>query len=316
MSNVSDKGLFPADEERIAMSNIKIALCQFGLRDMSSFQELEDHILAQCREAMSSGPDVVVFPEFLTIGLLAMAGRDLMYADLGRAMADLVSPFTIRYETLFSEFARENGILIAGGSHWSVFEDDGRAYNAAYLFYPDGRIKRQKKNHLFPGETDWGTVPYDGLEVFDTQRGRIGLMTCYDSEFPEVARHYMLEGAELLLCPSATYTRRGFYRVRRCCAARAVENQIYVAECHHVGALSVPVDQPFTGFGRSAILCPIDDQTMVDDGVLIEADNGEEETVIVGEVDTQMLNRSRTLSEATILRDRRGETYQEHYRLF
>jgi len=89
-------------------------------------------------------------------------------------------------------------------------------------------------------------------------------------------------------------------------AARAVENQIYVAECHQVGALSVPLDQPFTGFGRSAILCPIDDQTMVDDGIMVEAQEGEDESVIVGEVDLELLHRSRNSSEATILKDRRG----------
>jgi len=80
--------------------------------------------------------------------------------------------------------------------------------------------------------------------------------------------------------------------------------------------LSVPVDQPFTGFGRSAILCPIDEQTMADDGVMAEAADGEKETVIVGEIDLEVLDRSRTISEATVLKDRRGETYQKSYHLF
>lgn len=104
--------------------------------------------------------------------------------------------------------------------------------------------------------------------------------------------------------------------MRRCCAARAVENQIYVAECHHVGSLSVPVDQVFTGFGRSAILCPIDDQTMVDDGIMVEAKDGEKETVIVDEVDLEVLYRSRAVSEATVLKDRREKTYEKYYHLF
>lgn len=297
------------------MSRVKIALCQFGLQDANSFKELENHIIEQCRKAISEGPDIVLFPELLTIGLLAMAGPNLTYENLGRAMVESVAAFTPRYEAIFTDLARENGVLIAGGSHWIIDKKEGKGYNTAHLFYPDGRIERQRKNHLFPGETDWGTVPFDGLSVFDTPKARIGLMTCYDSEFPEVARHHMLKGAEILLCPSATYTRRGFYRVRRCCAARAVEDQIYVAECHQVGSLSVPVDQPFTGFGRSAILCPIDDQSMVDDGIMVEAGEGEEETVIVGEVDLEVLDRSRNSSEATILRDRRPETYKKHYQL-
>ena len=297
------------------MPKVRIAICQFGLRDADSFEDFETHIIGECQKAIAKDPDIILFPELLTIGLLAMSGPSLTYKGLGSAMVEYVAAFTPRYESIFSDMARENDVLIAGGSHWTIDETDGKGYNTAYLFYPDGRIERQKKNHLFPGENDWGTVSFDGLTVFDTPKARIGLMTCYDSEFPEVARHFMLKGAEILLCPSATYTKRGFYRVRRCCAARAVEDQIYVAECHQVGALSVPLDQPFTGFGRSAILCPIDDQTMIDDGIMVEAQDGEDETVIVGEVDLEMLDRSRNSSEATILKDRRGETYKNCYQL-
>jgi predicted amidohydrolase len=193
--------------------------------------------------------------------------------------------------------------------------EEGPAFNAAHIFFPDGRIEKQKKNHLFPGETDWGTSTYDGLEVFQAPKVKIGIMTCYDAEFPEVARHFMLNGAELILCPSATYTERGFNRVRNCCLARAVENQIYVAECHGAGTLSVPIDLPFTGFGKSCILCPVDDRTMVSNGILVEANVADGELVLVGEIDLDILHQSRESSEATILKDRRPETYKEHYTL-
>jgi len=189
-------------------------------------------------------------------------------------------------------------------------------YNTAHIFFPDCSIQRQRKNHLFPRETDWGTATFDGLETFKVGPATVGVMTCYDSEFPEVGRHFMLSGAQILLCPSDTYTERGFYRVRRCCAARAVENQVYVVECHLVGGLSVPVDHPFTGYGRSSILAPIDEHCGTNDGVLYEADSGENELVLQGEVDLEALARSRQSSEATILKDRRPGTYQACYRLF
>ncbi len=297
------------------MSRVKIALCQFGLRDTYSFQELENHLREQCQIAISKDPHIILFPEFVTFGLLAMAGPVLTYKDLHKAMVDCLASFTPTYETIFSEMARQNGVIIAGGSHWIMENKEGPGFNTAHLFSPDGRIQRQKKNHLFPGEADWGTATFDGLSVFETPKVKIGPMTCYDAEFPEVARHLMLSGAKILLCPSATYTKRGFYRVRRCCAARAVENQVYVAECHQVGALSVPNDRPFTAFGRSAILCPIDDQTMVDDGILVEATASDKEMVVVGEVDIEALERSRQSSEATILNDRRPETYRKCYKI-
>ncbi|MBW1780926.1 MAG: hypothetical protein JRL30_09330 [Deltaproteobacteria bacterium] len=181
------------------MSRVKIALCQFGLKDMRSYEEFENHIISQCDQAISQGPDIILFPELLTLSLLAMAGPDLSYDDVGRAMVEFVDPFTPRYEAVFSNLAKENNVVIAGGSHWTIDKNDGKGYNTAHLFYPDGHIGRQKKNHLFPGETDWGTVTFDGLTAFNTPKTRVGIMTCYDAEFPEVGRHYMLEGAEVLL---------------------------------------------------------------------------------------------------------------------
>jgi len=295
------------------MSKFRLAICQFGLRDTTSYEEMQQHLLEQCEAALQSRPDLVLFPEFTTFGLLAMGGSDLKYKDLSRAVREHLAAFTSTYESLFSKLARESGTVIAGGSHWIQPDPGGPGYNTAHLFFPDGRIERQKKNHLFPGETDWGTATFDGLAIYDIGPAKVGLMTCYDSEFPEVGRHFMLAGANIVLCPSATYTERGFYRVRRCCAARAVENQFYVVECHQVGALSVPVDQVFTGFGRSAILCPIDDKTGVNDGVLLEAQAGDREMVIHGEVDLDILQASRESSEATILKDRRPESYKSCY---
>lgn len=296
------------------MGKFRIAMCQFELRATHSFDEMEHRLRRQCEIAMTHEPDLIMFPEFVTFGLLGMADAGLQYRDLKSALLQFVAPFTQLYESVFMDLSRRAGSIIAAGSHW-LLEENGSAYNVAHLFFPDGRIERQKKNHLFPGETDWGTSPYNGLQVFDISKARIGLMTCYDSEFPEVGRHFMLNGAQILLCPSATYTQRGFYRIRRCCAARAVENQVYVVECHQVGALTVPIDRPFTAFGASAILCPIDDKTMVTDGVVIEAEAGDKEAVIVGEVDLGILVQSREASEATIIRDRRPEAYKNSYNL-
>ncbi len=257
------------------MPKLKIAMCQFGLREAKSHDEMAAHLKCLCETALAAGPDLVLFPELTTIGLLSMAGPKLTYSELGKAFQEYISPFTPIYESLFSELARRSGATIVGGSHWVQNRRDEPGYNTAHMFFPSGRIERQQKNHLFPGE-----------------------------------------GAGILLCPSATYTERGYYRIRRCCASRAVENQIVVVECHQVGSMTIPVDRPFTCYGRSAILCPIDEQTGVVDGVVVEADSGESEMVVFGEVDLDVLEKSRRCSEATILLDRRPETYQRHYRLF
>jgi predicted amidohydrolase len=79
--------------------------------------------------------------------------------------------------------------------------------------------------------------------------------------------------------------------------------------------MTLPTDEPITAFGRSAILCPIDDQIKVNDGIIVEADSCQEERVVVGEVDLEALERSRQSSEATILKDRRPEMYEKYYKL-
>jgi predicted amidohydrolase len=297
-------------------SRVRIALSQFGVRDTLSYQEMEDHLREQCEVALKHRPDIIVFPEYVTFNLFAMAGSMLMEKDRHQALVQYISPFTTAYESIFSALARRNGTVIAGGSHWTLDEKKDKGFNMAYLFLPDGRIEIQKKNHLYPGEVDFGTAPFDGLSVFETPVAKVGLMTCYDAEFPETARHLMHKGAQILLCPTATNTERGFYRVRRCCAARAIENQVYVVECHSVGSLTVPIDKPFTAYGRSAILSPIDDQTQVNNGIIVEAPDGDREAVVVAEVDLDVLDRSRQFSEATLLKDRRSEMYKKNYQLF
>ncbi|KAA2281357.1 acyltransferase, partial [Clostridioides difficile] len=103
---------------------------------------------------------------------------------------------------------------------------------------PDGRIARQDKIHITPTEVqEWNMAPGDGLEVFDTDKGRIAMLTCYDIEFPEIVRMAKAKGADVIFCPSCTDDRHGFYRVRYTSHARAVENQVYVVLTGTVGNL-------------------------------------------------------------------------------
>jgi len=248
-----------------------------------------------------------------------MAGPNLTYKNVHKAIVEFIIQFTPIYEALFTDLARKSQALIVGGTHWLMDETlgKGKGFNTAYLFFPDGHIEHQKKNHIVtPDEEDWGIVPYDGLKVFETPKAKVGIMICYDSEFPEVARHLTLNGAQILICPSATYTTRGYYRVRHCCAARAVENQIYVVECHSAGSIKIPIDKPLTAFGHSAILCPIDDVTMVHNGIMTEAEAGDKETVVLEELDLKLLERSRQSGEVTLLKNRRPKTYKNCYKLF
>jgi predicted amidohydrolase len=82
---------------------------------------------------------------------------------------------------------------------------------------------------------EWGISPSGGLCIFDIGLAKIGITICYDAEFPLIARALAESGADIVLVPSCTDTIAGYHRVQHACAARALENQIYVVQCPTVG---------------------------------------------------------------------------------
>ncbi|PNB77003.1 acyltransferase, partial [Pseudomonas sp. FW305-BF6] len=109
---------------------------------------------------------------------------------------------------------------IVAGTH--VIRKGDRLYNVAHLFYPDGRVAEQAKLHITPTEVnEWNMSPGETFEVFETEKGKIAMLTCYDIEFPEIVRMAKARGADVIFCPSCTDDRHGFHRVRYTSHARA-----------------------------------------------------------------------------------------------
>ena len=97
-----------------------------------------------------------------------------------------------------------------------------RLYNVAYLFRRDGTLEKQYKLHITPSERKWWGVTHgDRVHVFETDRGRIAILICYDIEFPEIVRIAVRKGAQILFVPFNTDERHGYLRVRICAQARA-----------------------------------------------------------------------------------------------
>ena len=110
--------------------------------------------------------------------------------------------------------------------------------NVAYLFHRSGKVDRQGKIHVTPGEkATWGIQATDAIEAIDTDKGKIGIQICYDVEFPEQTRLLTEKGAKIVFVPFCTDDRQGYFRVRYCAQARCIENQIYVATAGVVGNL-------------------------------------------------------------------------------
>jgi predicted amidohydrolase len=166
----------------------------------------------------------------------------------------------------------------------------------------------QPKLHITPNERKWwGISGGSTLRAIDTPKAKIGVLICYDVEFPETARHLADEGVEIIFVPFCTDNRQGYLRVRYCAQARAIENQIYLALSGNVGNLPDVVNMDVQ-YGQAAVLTP-SDFAFARDAVAAEAD-ANEETVLVCDLDLDALHESRSLGTVTPRLDRRSDLFQ------
>jgi len=277
----------------------RVAGVQHDMRAVASF----DAFAAQCAHHVAAAAewnaDACLFPEFLTTQLLSIPRPDGAAASIG----DL-DGFTQAYRMLFAGLAQRHRMTIVAGTH--VHRRDGALRNAAHVFLPDGRIETQEKLHLTPTEVSpWGIAPGDGLRVFDLPFGRAAVLICYDVEFPELARQARARGADIVFVPACTDDRQGFHRVRHCCHARAIEDQIFVATAHTVGNL--PVEWMRGNVGNAAALTPCDVH-FPPGGVQAQGEMNLEQ-IVDGEFDLAQLRRARDTGSVRTWQDRRGDLY-------
>jgi predicted amidohydrolase len=207
---------------------------------------------------------------------------------------------------LMTRLATSYGLHIVAGSHPLARGD--ALYNTSSLIFPDGRRVDQPKLHITPAEKrDWGITGGSTLRVIPTAKARVGILICYDSEFPEAARYLADRGAEIIFVPYCTDNRAGHLRVRYCCQARAIENQVYVASAGIIGNLpSVPAMD--VHYGQAAVYTPSDFE-FARDGVQAQADPNVE-MLLVTDVDINDLYRSRAAGSVTPRLDRRKDLFE------
>ncbi len=209
--------------------------------------------------------DLLVFPEYGAMELASLGGRAIA-GDLQASLHEVARHDAAR-DRLHAELAARHGchILAASGPTFQ----GARPVNRAVLFGPQGRIGHQDKQVMTRFEReDWDIARGDGLRLFDTPVGRLGVVICYDSEFPLLGRALAEAGAEILLVPSCTDTVAGFHRVRIGAMARALENQCVVVQAPTVGRCdwNPAIDE---NRGRAAIYAP-PDGLWPDSGILAE----------------------------------------------
>jgi predicted amidohydrolase len=207
--------------------------------------------------------------------------------------------------SLVRDLAKKYGLTLIAGSHPVI--EKKRLYNVSFICLPDGTVLQQPKLHVTPNERRWwGIAGGNGLQVIETPKARIGVLICYDAEFPEPVRYLAEQGMEILFVPFCTDNRQAYLRVRHCCHARAIENQIYVALAGNVGNLP-DVTNMDINFAQAAVLTP-SDFAFARDGVAAEADSNEE-TILVCDLDLDDLHRARESGTVTPRLDLRKDLF-------
>ena len=230
---------------------VRIAAVQYLLRSINDWAGFEKQVKFIMQAAGDYKPQFVLLPEIFTTQPLSFMDTSDM-----RAAVREMDRYTEPYKELLSGLAKKWDLHLIGGSHPRI-DGSGRLLNTAYYFSPDGGIWEQDKIHRTRWERErWETDPGDTLKVFDTPFGKVAILICYDVEFPELARLVCEAGADILFVPSCTDDRQGFLRVRYCCHARAIENQVFVVHTSTVGNL--PVEGLGLHYGQAAILTPSD----------------------------------------------------------
>jgi predicted amidohydrolase len=227
----------------------------------------------------------------------------------GMAMRKL-SEYTPKYLEAFTNLAIKYNINIIGGSHFTIENDE--LYNISYLFRRDGTIGKQYKIHITPSERRWwGVKPGHKVEVFDTDKGKVAILICYDIEFPELARIAVEKGANIIFVPFNTDERSAYMRIRYCSHARCIENQIYVVIAGCVGNLPA-VENLDIHYAQSAILTP-SDIPFERDGIAEEC-SPNIETLIFHDLDVNLIKRQQKLGSVLNWMDRRKDIYKLQFR--
>lgn len=288
-----------------AVEPIRTCIVQYQLRTIASFEEF----CGQCEYFIDVASDYkcdfLLFPELFTTQLFSC----MKQTRPGQAARDLAE-FTPRYLEYFTEMAVKYNLNIIGGSQFVIEEET--LYNVAYLFRRDGTIGKQYKIHITPSERKWwGVAPGNRVEVFDTDCGRIAIQVCYDIEFPELTRIAAQKGAQIIFVPFNTDTRHGYLRVRHCAQARCIENHLYVAISGCTGNLPF-VENADIHYAQSGIFTPADIE-FARDAVAAEC-TPNVETVIIHDLDLEMLKRHREAGSVQNWNDRRTDLYRVVYR--
>ena len=282
-------------------SRVRLGLVQWQMRNYKGMEELFNQIEFFVDATSGYKADFALFPEFFNAPLL-MDYNHLPESEAIRKLAEK----TEEIRQKFSEFAIAYNINIITGS-MPLLRENGQLNNVGYLIRRDGSFECYEKIHITPDETKfWGLVGGNQVKTFDTDCGKIGVLVCYDVEFPELGRLLAEQGMQILFVPFLTDTQNAYSRVRNCAMARAIENECFVAIAGSVGNLPKVTNMDIQ-FAQSAVFTPCD-FAFPTNGIKGES-TPNTEMVLVVDVDLDLLKELNSFGSVRNLRDRRTDLY-------
>ena len=282
-------------------SVIRLGLVQWQMRHFKNIDEFYQQVEFFVDVISGYESDFCLFPELFNTPLLA----EFNHLHTREAMEKLAEK-TEEITNKIAEFAISYNVNIISGS-MPVLEN-GNLYNVSYLLHRDGRRDEYRKVHITPNERNhYGMIGGRKINVFDTDCGKIGILICYDVEFPELPRILAEQDMKILFVPYLTDTQNAYTRVRTCAASRAIENECYVAIAGCVGNLP-GVNNMDIQFGQAAVFTP-SDFAFPSNAIKGEATPNTEMTLIV-DVDLNLLKELHHNGSVQIIKDRRLDLYE------
>lgn len=281
--------------------NVRVGAVQWQMRSVDSVEELLQQVEYFVDALSGYQSDFAVLPEFFNAPLMGLTDQSQQMSAIR-----FLAGYTERFKREMSQMAVSYNVNIITGS--MPLQDGDSIYNVSYLCRRDGSVEEQCKLHITPHEKrDWVIEGGNDVRVFDTDAGRVGILICYDVEFPELGRIMAEEGLEILFVPFWTDTRNAYLRVRHCAQARAVENECYVVICGSVGNLP-EVESLDVQYAQSAVFSP-SDFAFPHDAVMSET-TPNTEMLMFSDLNLDELRYLHHEGSVTNKRDRRTDIYE------
>ena len=282
-------------------SYVRLGLVQWQMRPFVDMDEMFVQVEYFIDSISSYKSDFALLPELFNGPLLAEFNH-MGEADSMRALAQYTPDFKRRFRELAIKY---NVNIITG----SVPALEGNVLkNVGFVCHRNGQIDQYEKIHITPDEARfWGMTGGDILKVIETDAGKIGVLICYDVEFPELPRLLAEQGMQLLFVPFLTDTQNAYNRVRYCAQARAIENECFVAITGCIGNLP-QVENMDIQYSQSAVFTPCD-FSFPSNGIKSEA-TANTEMLLIADVDLSLLDELHARGSVRNLKDRRTDFYE------